>query len=160
MNTIQTWTTSKKTKDLGWCKKMMMIITWQLRGVCVKHLNSFVVTYLVTIHHPTHHKQWFIVQAQIHLFHVIRVIKLATLRSVMRYIHVQQASKQASWRALQESQDDENKARFTLGVGAKKNLGPTLSIFWGCKLAPKGCKLASQITWYPFFSVLGPIKGP
>ncbi len=88
------------------------------------------------------------------------VIKLATLRSVMRYIHVQQASKQASWGALQESQDDENKARFTLGVGANKNLGPTLSIFWGCKLAPKGCKLASQITWYPFFSVLGPIKGP
>jgi hypothetical protein len=50
--------------------------------------------WLFTIH-PTHHKQWFIVQGQIHLFHVMRVIKLATLRSVMRYIHVQQASKQA-----------------------------------------------------------------
>jgi hypothetical protein len=36
------------------------------------------------------------------------------------------------------------KARFTLGVRAKKNLGPTLSIF-GLQIGPKGYKLASQI---------------
>jgi len=35
------------------------------------------------------------------------------------------------------------KARFTLGVKANKNLGPTLSIL-GLQIGPKGCTSASQ----------------
>jgi hypothetical protein len=54
------------------------------------------------------------------------------------------------------------KARFTLGVRAKK-LGANFKHFglvvwpqvidkcWN--IGPKGCKLPSQIQWYPFFSL-------
>jgi hypothetical protein len=47
----------------------------------------------------------------------------------------------------------ENKARFTLGVEANKNLGPTLSIIWGCKLAPRVANWPPKLHGILFFSL-------
>jgi hypothetical protein len=99
MNTIQTWTTSKTTKDLGWCKKMM-IITWQLRGVCVEHLNSFAVTWLFTID-PTQQTNNGLQFKVKFIFFMSCVWSNWQHWGVWwdRYIHVEQASTQASKQA-------------------------------------------------------------
>jgi len=58
---------------------------------------------------------------------------------------------------------------YTIGVMAEETWGPTLSSF-GLLFGPellinaceniglKGCQLASQIHWYPFFQPWGPIE--